>query len=160
MCPFTYQKHSFIPRIALFLHNCYFTFENCPIVFQNCLLVFQKCLLFILFYLFGVRLFSRMFFSSDCTFSSSCWELLIENIYFVLVLFSLGTLYWPNFGAFLITLKPFHGTCRGGVSEHLEWLKISFTPSPLPHPQRGAYGTPEPQAVSHTAYSSAKIRCP
>ena len=105
MCPYTFQKCPFIPRVTLLFsrialsfsrsafisrscpfvsqkrsfvfQKCLFVSRKCCIVFQNCSFVFQKCLQFI----YCVRLFSRtLFFAADYAFSS-CLELLREIIF-------------------------------------------------------------------------------
>ena len=53
---------------------------------------------------------------------------------------------------------------KNAFSEHLEWLKFQiFSWTSVPKPSRvggGVTGPSDPPAVSHTAYSSGKIRCP
>ena len=120
MCPFTSQKCPFIPRIVILFSRKAFLFLGIAhlfpgivllfsrsaflknaVVFHNCPLVFQKCL-----FIYCVFLFPKMLFSpADGSFSSSCSELLRDNICLILLLFPLGTLYWPTYDVFLITLK-------------------------------------------------------
>ena len=68
--PFVFQKGIFI------FEKCCIVFQNFPLAFQRCLLSFHCCLSFS----------KNTFFPTDCTFSSSCSELLREII-FALLLF-------------------------------------------------------------------------
>ena len=97
-CFFTFQKCFFIPRIALLFFGSVLLFPwNCPFVFQKCLFILKNALFFfpkLSFSLPEVPSFKSLFTSISknalfpvvCTFSLSCWELLRE-IVFALLLF-------------------------------------------------------------------------
>ena len=100
------------PEIALLFSRSALLFSRIEVLFfknallfsRIALLVFQECL-----FLFTVCVFfPRMFFSS--------WFFLLillrvaqrDHISLALVLFPLGTFYWPTYDTFLITLRPLH----------------------------------------------------
>ena len=119
------KKYPFIPRIALLFSRIVLLFSRSILLFLGSAFLFLKnALLFSriaqkmpycfpelpfsfpeVFYLLCACFSKNALFLADCTFSSSCSELLREMIFaFVFVLFPLGT-----YDVFLITLKPLHG---------------------------------------------------
>ena len=127
MCPFTSQKcllqelPLFFSRSALMFPGIVFLFsisallfsrsvfvflKKCFILFQNRSLVFQKSVL----YIYCECLFPRMvFFNWLCLLLVLLRAAQIDDICLAVVLFPLGSLYWPTYDAFLTTLTPLHG---------------------------------------------------
>ena len=133
--------------VLLFSRRSFLFLKNARI-YQNFSLVFPNCLLFI----YCLRLFLH-----ECLISSWLYLSLVliraaqrDNTCFVLVSFTLGTLYWPTY-VFLITLKPLH---RVWFFSHF----IQNLHSIIAWKMQWFF--PRPPAVLHTAYDSMKIRCP
>ena len=166
--PYYFTKMTFLSR------NYPFIFQKYPFVSRKAFLFYKNALLFSrkAFFLFTV-----CFFFKECFFCSCLYLFLVllkaaqrDKIYLALVLFLLGTLYWPTYDAFWIYMETFfviyskfslHDNLGIAAFDHFKMAEISMFPGVLPpNPARGFTASPDPPAVLCTAYVKAKIWYP